>query len=68
MWSQREGASLYRGEAGVKGIANPTDEVKPSNRDVMDRCVGNFSTFNKDFWSEACALRISWRDDGFEAK
>ena len=43
-------------------------EVKPSNRDVMDRCVGNFSTFNKDFWSEACALRISWRDDGFEAK
>ena len=52
----------------MKGIANPTDEVKPSNRDVMDRCVGNFSTFNKDFWSEACALRISWRDDGFEAK
>ena len=49
MWGRREGASLYRGEAGVKGIANPTGEVKTSNRDGWPAVRGTHMVRWQDF-------------------
>jgi hypothetical protein len=42
------GSGLYMAEAGSKGIANPTGEVKTWNRDKVNWCM------EKDMVNEDC--------------